>query len=169
METKKIVDYIKNHLGCDKNFKFYKIEKTTSKKKECSVYEMKQISEQYIANIKKQFSNNDIVDVSYVKNRYRSLIYEKYDDIKKFYTENNNLVLVAKEYVLIENNIAAVNQYLIPILKSYPLSEKITETQIKTKFGNLVINNTNNTFSINFNTKNLKDGDIAELVELFSL
>jgi hypothetical protein len=165
MEIDKIKEYIKNNIGNDKNLILFKIDKKLSDKNtDCGIYESKKINDDYINNLKKIYSEKDIKIVTYIKNRFRNLIYEV-GPIKKFYSEDNTLICISDKYILLENSIKNIKENMIPVLKNYDLSEKISEIHLKTDFGIVIINN----LSVKFNTKNMGENNINQLFELTNL
>ena len=165
MEIDKIKENIKNNIGNDKNLILFKIDKQLSDKNtDCGIYESKKINNEYINNLKKIYSEKDIKIVTYIKNRFRNLIYEV-GLTKKFYSEDNILIFISDKYILLENSIKNIKENMIPVLKSYDLSEKISEVHLKTNFGIVIINN----LSVKFNTKNINENDINQLFELTNL
>jgi|694.fasta_scaffold105390_3 hypothetical protein len=165
MEIDKIKEYIKNNIGNDKNLVLFKIDKRLSDKNtDCGIYESKKINDEYINNLKKTYSEKDIKIVTYIKNRFRNLIYEV-GQIEKFYSEDNTLILITDKYILLENFTKNIKENMIPVLKTYDLSEKILEIHLNTNFGIVIINN----LSVKFNTKNISENDINQLFELTNL
>ena len=168
MDAKKFKEIINQFSGIDRKFKYYKIKNITGNN--CIVREIDTIDDKLFESIKKKYNGSKIR--TYVKNRYRGIIYEKHTDKKVFYTETNKIILSGKDYVLIEEDINYFNDdNIIPVLKTYPISETVSEIILEiTNFLQVSINNKSKVIIFTFNTKNIKsEKDMNDLFKFLNI